>query len=129
MKTVKRGWYYGFFNFYFVDIFNEFFIHFYLKGDSGQSFTPVFMSYFCWLYWESALHKVLWQFDQISQSYKVTKFCNQRMWRHTHECIKHVTTSFLCIFCYFHGENTDNKVLRWFLPFFMNLRSSKVLND
>ena len=95
-----------------------------LKGNCDQSFTPVFMSYFCWLYGERALYKVLWRLDQISRSYKVAKFWIQCMWRHTRECIKHVTPKFLCIFCYFYGENTSyNKVLWCFLTFFTNLWS------
>ena len=91
------------------------YVYVYIKGNWGLSSIPVFM---------------FMQFDQISRSFKATKLCIQRIWRHTHECIKHVIPGFLCIFCFFHGENTSyNKVLECFWPFFSNLWSSKVWND
>ena len=101
-----------------------------LNGNWGQSFTPVFMSNICQLNRLRPLYKVLWRFHQISRSFKVTKFCIQRMWRNTRECIKHITPGFLCIFCYFYGEKTSyNKVWWCFWPSFRNLWSCKVLND
>ena len=52
------------------------------------------------------------------------------MWRNTGECIKHDTPGFLCIFCYFYGENTSyNKVFWCFQPIFTNLWSCMVLNN
>ena len=72
-----------------------------LNGNWGQSFTPVFMSNICQLNRLRPLYKGLWWFHQISRSFKVTKFCIQRMWRHTRDCMKHITPSFLCIFVTF----------------------------
>ena len=70
---------------------------------------------------KKVLYKVLWRFDQISRSYKFTKFCIQRMWRHTGKCIKHVTPGFLCIFCHFYGENTSYKRFMVFFIIFHEL--------
>ena len=71
----------------------------------------------------------MWCFDQISQSYKVTKFCIQRKWRHTRKCIKHVTPGFHYIFCYFYWENTSyNKVL-WCFWQFLRTCEVAVLKD
>ena len=78
-----------------------------LKGNWGKSFTPVFMSNFCYLYWVRALCKVLWRSEEIRRIYKATKLCIQRMWRHTSEYIKHVTPDFFGIFCTFYGESTS----------------------
>ena len=66
------------------------------------------------LYGERTSHKVLWRFvwrKSIAQnfvtfwlgltSYKVTKFCIQCKWRHTCECIKHVTPNYFALFVTF----------------------------
>ena len=83
-----------------------------LKENWSQSFPPVFMSDFCWYCRERSLYKVLRQFRQISRSSKMTRFCIQRMRRHTREYTKHINSCFLSIYCYFYRENNSyNKVL------------------
>ena len=43
----------------------------------------------------------MWRFDQISQSYTITKFWIQCKWRHTRKFIKYVSSGFLCFFVSF----------------------------
>ena len=85
------------------------------KGELRPKLHPCFyVRFFFWLYGERASHKVLWRFvwrKNVAQSfvtfwlgltsYKVTKFCIQCKWRHTCECIKHVTPNYFAFFVTF----------------------------
>ena len=101
-----------------------------LKGELRLKFHPCSYVRFLLVISRKSVSKVLWPLDRISRSYKVSKFCIQRMWRHTSECIKHVTPGFLCIFCYFYGKKVSYKKVLWCIwPFLTNLWSCKVFND
>ena len=84
------------------------FLELLLKRTWGHTFTPVFITYLCYIYRENALNKVFWRFDQFPQSYeslKISSCCKCIKQFSLHICVtlmeKEPSTKFYGVFYHF----------------------------
>ena len=126
------------YRFVFIDLFvncvytrhqfrNFLFLELLLNRTWGQTFTPVFMTYLPYFFWEKCSNKVFWLFDKFLKVMNLKSFefdisgIILRMRKTFHPRFSlHVT---------FMEKEPSTKFYGVFLLFFKNLWSYKALND
>ena len=79
-----------------------------LKKEMRLKLQPYFYGIHLLILWRQPCTKFC---GILGRFYKVTKSLIRRKWRHNSKYTKHFTPDFLCIFCWFYGENASFKVL------------------